>query len=59
MPGSVAPMLCTLTREVIQDEKFLYELKWDGYRIISFVQKGKVRMSSGVHWITPINILFG
>jgi len=46
MPGSVAPMLCTLTREVIQDEKFLYELKWDGYRIISFVQKGKVRMSS-------------
>ena len=39
-------MLCTLTKEVIEDEKYLYELKWDGYRIISFVQKGKVRMDS-------------
>ena len=46
MPASVHPMLCTLTREVIQDDKFLYELKWDGYRIISSVEKGKVRMDS-------------
>jgi bifunctional non-homologous end joining protein LigD len=46
IPGSVDPMLCTLTREVIEDEKYLYELKWDGYRIISYVQKGKVRMDS-------------
>ena len=46
MPGSVAPMLCTLTKEVIPDDRFLYELKWDGYRIISSVQKGKVRMDS-------------
>ena len=30
MPGLVSPMLCTLTKEVIQDEKYLYELKWDG-----------------------------
>ncbi len=46
IPGSADPMLCTLTREVIEDEKYLYELKWDGYRIISYVQKGKVRMNS-------------
>ena len=46
IPGSVDPMLCTLTKEVIEDEKYLYELKWDGYRIISYVQKGKVRMDS-------------
>ena len=43
MPASIAPMLCTLTKEVIQDEKYLYELKWDGYRIISSVEKGKVK----------------
>jgi bifunctional non-homologous end joining protein LigD len=46
IPASVSPMLCTLTKEVIQDEKFLYELKWDGYRIISSVDKGKVKMDS-------------
>ncbi|HEY2349331.1 MAG TPA: non-homologous end-joining DNA ligase [Puia sp.] len=46
MPASVQPMLCTLTKEVIQDDQYLYELKWDGYRIISSVAKGKVRMDS-------------
>lgn len=39
-------MLCTLTREPIDDPDYLYEVKWDGYRIISYVQKGKVRMDS-------------
>jgi len=46
IPASVAPMLCTLTKEVIQDDKYLYELKWDGYRIISYVENGKVKMDS-------------
>ena len=46
IPKSVQPMLCTLTREVINDPRFLYEIKWDGYRIISYVEKGKVRMDS-------------
>ena len=46
IPASVSPMLCTLTKEVIQDEKYLYELKWDGYRIISSLDKGKVKMDS-------------
>jgi bifunctional non-homologous end joining protein LigD len=46
IPASVDPMLCTLTRGVIQDERYLYELKWDGYRIISSVENGKVRMNS-------------
>jgi bifunctional non-homologous end joining protein LigD len=46
MPSSVAPMLCTLTNEPIDDPDYLYEIKWDGYRIISHVQKGRVRMDS-------------
>lgn len=46
MPDKVSPMLCTLTKEVVQDEDYLYELKWDGYRIISYVKSGKVRMDS-------------
>jgi bifunctional non-homologous end joining protein LigD len=46
LPSRVSPMLCTLTKDVVQDEEYLYELKWDGYRIISYIQKGKVRMDS-------------
>jgi bifunctional non-homologous end joining protein LigD len=46
IPGRVEPMLCTLTKDVIEDDRYLYELKWDGYRIISYVQKGQVRMDS-------------
>lgn len=46
MPTSVAPMLCTLTREPLDDPDYFYEVKWDGYRIISYVKKGKVRMDS-------------
>lgn len=46
MPKTVSPMLCTLTKEPIDDPEFLYEIKWDGYRIISHAQKGMVRMDS-------------
>jgi len=46
MPQSVAPMLCTLTKEPIDDPDYLFEIKWDGYRIVSYVNKGKVRMDS-------------
>lgn len=46
MPSGIAPMLCTLTKDPIDDPDYLYEIKWDGYRIISYVQKGRVRMDS-------------
>ena len=46
MPKSVNPMLCILTKEVVPDEDYLYEVKWDGYRIISYIQDKKVRMDS-------------
>ncbi|MGF7036872.1 DNA ligase D [Mucilaginibacter lappiensis] len=46
MPKSVKPMLCTLTKEVVPDADYLYEVKWDGYRIISYIEKKKVRMDS-------------
>lgn len=46
MPAKVSPMLCTLVREVPDLEDYLYEIKWDGYRIISYLQKGKVLLTS-------------
>lgn len=46
MPAHIRPMLCTLIKEPIDRDDYLYEVKWDGYRIVSFVEKGKVRMDS-------------
>src|SRR5687767_131750 len=46
MPSRISPMLCTLTREPISDDKYLHEIKWDGYRIIAYVKGSKVRMDS-------------
>jgi bifunctional non-homologous end joining protein LigD len=46
MPASVSPMLCTLLREPFSNEHYIYELKLDGYRIVSFVNNAKVTMAS-------------
>jgi bifunctional non-homologous end joining protein LigD len=46
MPASMQPMLATLSEGIANDGRYLYEVKWDGYRIAAFVKKGKVRLHS-------------
>jgi bifunctional non-homologous end joining protein LigD len=46
MPQSISPMLCTLTKEVPDRDDYIYEIKWDGYRIISYSDISKVRLAS-------------
>ncbi|MBB5645750.1 non-homologous end-joining DNA ligase [Pedobacter cryoconitis] len=46
MPEHISPMLCTLVQEPPTDTNYLFELKWDGYRIVSKVKNGEVRMNS-------------
>ncbi|WGQ10692.1 non-homologous end-joining DNA ligase [Pedobacter gandavensis] len=46
MPEHLQPMLCTLVKEPLESEEYLYELKWDGYRIISTIENSHVRLSS-------------
>jgi bifunctional non-homologous end joining protein LigD len=46
IPARVSPMLCTLTKEVLDSDEYLYELKWDGYRIVSYSDGKKIRMDS-------------
>ena len=46
MPSGIKPMLCTLIKEPFADENWLYEVKWDGYRIIAFIKNGKVILKS-------------
>jgi len=44
--GEIAPMLCTLIKEPLNDPGYLYEVKWDGYRILSYLKKNDVKMGS-------------
>src|SRR3569833_2137899 len=46
MPKEIKPMLATLVDEPFDDPKWLYEVKWDGYRALSYVNKGSVDILS-------------
>jgi bifunctional non-homologous end joining protein LigD len=46
MPAAVHPMLATSVEKPFDDAEWLFEIKWDGYRAVSFLQDGKVRLVS-------------
>ncbi|MGE5322669.1 MAG: DNA polymerase ligase N-terminal domain-containing protein, partial [Actinomycetota bacterium] len=46
MPAKVEPMLAVLGSQLPQGSDWLYEVKWDGYRALCFIEKGKVRIVS-------------
>lgn len=46
MPRSISPMLATLVDKPFDDDKWLYEIKWDGYRAVTFLDGKSVRLVS-------------
>ena len=42
----IEPMLATLVDKPFDDKEWLYEVKWDGYRAVSFLNAGKVEIKS-------------
>ncbi len=44
MPEFVPPMLATLTEGAFDDADWLFEVKWDGYRVQSVVRDGRARL---------------
>ena len=47
MPRDVEPMLATLVDEIPGDEQnWIYEIKWDGYRALAYLKKGAVDLRS-------------
>ena len=46
MSTAVHPMLATSIERPFDDPEWLFEIKWDGYRAVSFLQDGKVRLVS-------------
>lgn len=46
IPIGMKPMLATLVNKPFDDADWVYEVKWDGYRALGFVQKGDVQLLS-------------
>ncbi len=46
IPRDVKPMLTTLVDDAFDDDRWLFELKWDGYRAIAVVEKDAVTLTS-------------
>jgi len=46
MPAAITPMLATPADKPFDDPDWLFEIKWDGYRAVAFIDNGKVRLVS-------------
>ncbi|HEY4441816.1 MAG TPA: non-homologous end-joining DNA ligase, partial [Candidatus Elarobacter sp.] len=46
IPRDVKPMLTTLVEAPFDDPRWLFELKWDGYRAIAVVENDRVTLTS-------------
>ena len=46
MPSEIEPMAATLAEHAFSNPKWLFEPKMDGYRVLAFLQRGKVRLQS-------------
>jgi bifunctional non-homologous end joining protein LigD len=45
-PETLVPMLATLVNETFDDPGWEYEVKWDGYRAVAYLNKGEVEVKS-------------
>jgi bifunctional non-homologous end joining protein LigD len=46
MPSTIHPMLATPVNEPFDGPEWLFEIKWDGYRAVAFLEDGKMRLVS-------------
>jgi bifunctional non-homologous end joining protein LigD len=46
MPENVQPMLATLADEPFNNDDWLFEIKWDGYRAVNYLKDGGARLFS-------------
>lgn len=46
MPTEIHPMLATTVDEPFDSADWLFEIKWDGYRAVAFIENGKARLVS-------------
>ena len=46
LPATIKPMLARLRRSAFDSPDHLFELKWDGIRVLAFIEGGEVRIQS-------------
>src|SRR5215208_2819634 len=46
VPGNIRPMLAKLIKEPFNDPEWLFEIKWDGYRSLAYLNDGQVQLRS-------------
>ena len=46
MSAAITPMLATPVEKPFDSPDWLFEIKWDGYRAVAFIENGKVRLVS-------------
>jgi len=46
IPNFISPMLATLVNEPFNGEDWIFEVKWDGYRALTFIKEGRVQLKS-------------
>ena len=46
MPTAIHPMLAISIEKAFDSPEYLFEIKWDGYRAVSFIQDARVRLVS-------------
>jgi len=46
MPDKINPMLATLVDEPFSDPQWIFETKWDGFRSVCFIDRGRARFVS-------------
>ena len=46
VPRKLTPMLATLVDKPFHQDDWMYEVKWDGYRALAFLQQGNVELRS-------------
>ncbi len=46
MPREIHPMLATAIDQPFNGAEWLFEIKWDGYRAVAFLENGQVRLVS-------------
>ena len=46
IPNLIKPMLATLVDKPFDEDGWLYEIKWDGYRATTYIDNGSVEMKS-------------
>ena len=61
MPGFIKPQLATLKAKAPSGDQWLYEIKFDGYRVQVHLNKGKKRVftRNGLDWTKRFSVIAG